>query len=73
MLGLDIWGQLARGRRKGRGISEITKAAIAIFIVNILLWIDVNITIIRRKDQQEPQTNRLRCNNTRLILVMRKL
>ena len=70
MLGLDIWGQLARGRR---GISNITKAAIAIFIVNILLWIDVNITIVRRKDQQEPQTNRLRCDKTRLILVIRKL
>ena len=53
----DTWLQL---ERKG-DISFITKPFIAIFIVNILLWIDFNISMVRRKKHNEPQTSRLRC------------
>ena len=34
---------------------------IAIFVVNILLWVDFNITAVRRRKQREPPTSRLRC------------
>ena len=51
----DIMLQL---ERKG-SISNITKPFIAIFVVNILLWIDFNVTMARRqKRQREPPTNR---------------
>ena len=55
MLCGDIMLQL---ERKG-SISNITKPFIAIFVVNILLWIDFNVTMARRqKRQREPPTNR---------------
>ena len=54
----DIWLHRERGNKT---ISRTTRPFIAIFIVNILLWIDFNITIVRRKNQHEPQTSRLRC------------
>ena len=56
MLCGDIWLQI---ERKG-SVSVVTKPFIAIFIVNILLWIDFNFTIWRRKKQNEPPTSRLR-------------
>ena len=56
MLCGDIWLQL---ERKGT-ISFVTKPFIAMFIVNILLWIDFNISIVKRKNHNEPQTSRLR-------------
>ena len=56
MLLLDVWIQLER-----RGtISWATRPFVAIAIVNLLLWIDFNITIFRRKNQNRPQTGRLR-------------
>ena len=58
VMGFDIWLQLERGHLD---ISKFTKAAISIFIVNILLWIDFNLSIVRRKRQNEPKTSRLRC------------
>ena len=57
MLYGDIWIQLER-----RGsVSNITKPFIAILVINILLWVDFNLTILRRqKRQSEPPTSRLR-------------
>ena len=52
----DVWLQL---ERKG-DISIVTKPFIAIFVVNILLWIDFNITIVRRKKKNEPGSSQLR-------------
>ena len=74
MLCGDIWLQL---ERKGT-ISFVTKPFIAMFIVNILLWIDFNITIVRRKKQSEPRTSRLRSlvtqsNCCRIIIFFRRL
>ena len=55
MLGADIWLQLQRGRSN---VSEVTRPFVAIFVVNILLWIDFNITILRRNNHNEPRTSR---------------
>ena len=55
MIAVDIWLQWERGNTT---ISNATRPFIAIFIINILLWIDFNITIVRRKNQHESQTNR---------------
>ena len=45
-----FWWQLSR-----RGtISNITRPFIAIFVVNILLWIDFNVTIVRRQKRELP-------------------
>ena len=52
----DVWLQL---ERKG-DISIVTKPFIAIFVVNILLWIDFNITIVRRKREKQPRSRQLR-------------
>ena len=52
----DIWLQY---ERKG-SVSAVTKPFIAIFIVNILLWIDFNVTIWRRKKQNEAPVSRIR-------------
>ena len=56
---LDIWLQMER--RTNNRISKFTKAAIGIYIVNILLWIDFNISMVRRKNRNETQPSRLRC------------
>ena len=61
----DTWLQL---ERKG-DISFITKPFIAIFIVNILLWIDFNITLVRRKKENKPQTHRIRSHNSYYTLL----
>ena len=44
----------------------MTRPFIAIFIINILLWIDFNLTIWRRKKQNETPTRRLRSELTHL-------
>ena len=50
----DIWLQL---ERKGN-ISWVTIPFVALFIVNILLWIDFNFTIKRRARKKERPANR---------------
>ena len=39
---------------------NVDKAGIIIFIVNVLLWIDFNLTIRRQKRQREPPGSRRR-------------
>ena len=70
VLGVDIWLQLERGHIANGFISEFTTAAIGIFIVNILLWVDFNISFVRRKKQNEPQTSRLRCVTKRSLFIL---
>ena len=56
VLGADVWLQLQRGRSN---ISNVTRPFIVIFVVNILLWIDFNITIVRQNHHHEqPRTSR---------------
>ena len=55
----DIWLQL---ERKGN-ISWVTIPFVALFIVNILLWIDFNFTIKRRARMKEQPANRFSARN----------
>ena len=41
-------------------IRNVDKAGFAIFVVNVLLWIDFNLTIRRQKRQREPPSSRRR-------------
>ena len=58
----DIWLQL---ERKGN-ISWVTIPFVALFIVNILLWIDFNFTIKRRARTKERPANRFSARNLSL-------
>ena len=58
----DIWLQL---ERKGN-ISWVTIPFVALFIVNILLWIDFNFTIKRRARKKERPANRFSARNLSL-------
>ena len=58
----DIWLQL---HRKG-SVSDVAKPFIAIFIINILLWVDFNVTIWRRKKRNKTPTRMLRSKLTHL-------
>ena len=55
----DIWLQL---ERKGN-ISWVTIPFVALFILNILLWIDFNFTIKRRARKKERPANRFSAGN----------